>query len=153
MTTCPNCGKEIEVSSKIDKYDGKGKKNIILRWILVIALASLILAIAILFLAIFGQQQKIRGFNPNTLNLKFECFDSNSGKNIADCSIHLRVVEQSQIQEFDVLSTRDEINIPVRIRLSIIVTSPGYLGYSEIFEYTDLGETQVHVIKLQESVH
>jgi hypothetical protein len=154
MTTCPNCGKEIEMSSAAEKEtDGeKGRKTRLPYWILGISLVSLIVAITILLVAIFGRQQTIHAYNPNILNLRFECFDSDSGENITDCSIHLRIIEESQVQEFDVFSTEDAINIPVQTRLSIIVTSPGYSTYSEIFEYIDLGNTQIHEINLHRSV-
>lgn len=154
MSTCPYCGKEIEAFSTVEKEtkDEKRRMTRYLNWLLGILLVLLIVANTILLVAIFSRQQTIQAYNPNTLNLRFECYDSDSGQNIADCSVHLRLIEKSQVQEFDVFSTEDAISIPIQTRLSVTVTSPGYSIYSEIFEYVDLGKTQIHVIKLHESI-
>lgn len=153
MSTCPYCGKETEAFSTIEKKteDEKGRRARRLNWFLGILLVLLIVANTILLVAIFSHQRTIQAYNPNILNLRFECYDSDSGQHIADCSVHLRLIEKSQVQEFDVFSTEDAISIPIQTRLSITVTSPGYSNYSEIFEYVDLGKTQIHVINLHES--
>jgi len=83
------------------------------------------------------------------LHVKFSCVDE-TGNQIADpCTIHVKILNISPVDEFDLGSGQAIVVVPQKIRLAISVDVAGYAKYSNIYEYLEDGTTYPFVIQLK----
>lgn len=83
------------------------------------------------------------------LHVQFTCLDESSSQPVEPCSINVKILEINPVDEF-VMDTSQTLEVvPVRIRLSISVNVSGYAAYSNIFEYTENGQTYPVEIRLK----
>lgn len=83
------------------------------------------------------------------LHVQFSCVDETSNQIMEPCEIHVKILEVSPIDEFDLDSGQTLAVVPQKIRLSISVDVSGYMQYSNIFEYTDDGTMYPFLVQLK----
>jgi|GEM_PF-5452223 len=88
--------------------------------------------------------------NPQaSLNVRFSCVDSVTKTMLSNCLLHIRIVGEAPVSEFDIASdSQSSITIHLRRRLEITAAKDGYKTTTEIFEYVEDGSAQVHGIEL-----
>lgn len=85
-----------------------------------------------------------------SINVQFSCLDATTGVVLTDCSLHIRILEQSPVSEYDVApQSKIPIDIQTRRRLEVTAKRDGYKTTREIFEYIEDGLPKSHSIKLE----
>jgi len=147
--TCPTCGAELPAQPA-----SFGKAHQVLLWVATILSAVATIGIGVLLFVQFQTPSQpaapSSAVDPyNTLNIVFQCVDAATNADLDDCQVHVSIVDESRVTEFDPAPGSTQLIIPIKRRLAVTADQAGYSRTSLIFEYIDDGSQQVQKILME----